>query len=79
MNSTTYISFINKYINNSQIVPFTKIDSIIKAIINNFNKSNNNSSNNIYINYLNIIRIIYYLKRLKYYNYNIFKRTTCKY
>ena len=74
MSSLTYISFINKFVNNSKIVSTTKIDSTIKAIINNFIFNNNNNSNNIIINYFNIIKIIYYLKRLKYYNFNYFRK-----
>ena len=65
--------FINKFINNNSIVPSTKIEGTIKAIINNF--INNSTENNyIFIKYLNIIRVIYYLKRLKYYNFNSFKK-----
>lgn len=70
--------FINKFINNSSIVSSTKIDSTIKAIINNF-INNYNKNNYIYIKYLNILRIVYYFKRLKYYNYNSFKKQLGKY
>ena len=52
MSTLTYTSFINKFVNNSKIVSTTKIDSTIKAIINNFISNNNNNSNNIIINYL---------------------------
>ena len=79
MDSSKYIRFINRVINkNKNIVTSTKIDSTIKAIINNFISTNNNNSNLIYINYLNIIRIIYYLSRVKYYKYSLFKQSISK-
>ena len=70
--------FIRTTINNSNIVKSTKLDSTIKAIINNYKARNINESNYI-INYLNILRIIYYLKRLKYYNNNKYTYTLSKY
>jgi hypothetical protein len=65
-------------INKSYIVKSTKLDSTIKAIINNFKKLNIESSSTI-INYLNIIRVIYYLKRLKYYNNTKYLNTISKF
>lgn len=80
MENINYIIFINKFINYNKIVPSTKIDSIIKAIINNFiNKKDENNSYTIIIKYLNIIRIIYYLKRLKYYNNSLFLKHISKF
>ena len=70
--------FIRTIINNSNIVKSTKLDSIIKAIINNY-KARNIIESNYIINYLNILRIIYYLKRLKYYNNNKHNYTLSKY
>ena len=70
--------FIRIIINNSNIVKSTKLDSIIKAIINNY-KARNIIKSYYIINYLNILRIIYYLKRLKYYNNNKYTYTLSKY
>lgn len=55
--------FIITFINNCPIVKSSRLDSTIKAIINNYS---NNPYYNIFIPYLNKIRIIYYLKRLEY-------------
>ena len=70
--------FIRTTINNSNIIKSTKLDSTIKAIINNY-KARNIIESNYIINYLNILRIIYYLKRLKYYNNNKYTYTLSKY
>ena len=70
--------FIRTTINNSNIVKSTKLDSTIKAIINNY-KARNIIKSDYIINYLNILRIIYYLKRLKYYNNNKYTYTLSKY
>ena len=70
--------FIRTIINNSNIVKSTKLDSTIKAIINNY-KARNIIKSDYIINYLNILRIIYYLKRLKYYNNNKYTYTLSKY
>ena len=70
--------FIRTTINNSNIIKSIKLDSIIKAIINNY-KAKNIIKSNYIINYLNILRIIYYLKRLKYYNNNKYTYTLSKY
>ena len=72
MATLTIISFIKKIINKSYIISATKLDNTIKALINiNFN-------NKELINYLNILRVIYYIKRLKYYNFNIYNKTLSK-
>ena len=67
MSTLTKSYFISITINNSNIVKSTKLDSTIKAIINNYKRLNRDKSSYI-IEYLNILRIIYYLKRLSYYN-----------
>jgi hypothetical protein len=70
--------FISNTINNSSIVKSTKLDSTIKAIINNFKRLDSKESSYI-IEYLNTLRIIYYLKRLKYYNSTRYSTTLSKY
>lgn len=77
MSNRTLIYFTTRVINNSKIVTTTKVDSTIKAIIKNFSK-NIDIDTSILIDYLNTIRVVYYLKRLKYYNYTLFKETTSK-
>lgn len=59
--------FINKYINNSPKVPSTKIDKVLKAIINTY-RSIKDSNSRILIDYLNRVRVVYFIKRLKYYS-----------
>ena len=70
--------FISNTINNSSIVNSTKLDSTIKAIINNYKRLNSKESSYI-IQYLNTLRIIYYLKHLKYYNITRYNTTLSKY
>ena len=65
-------------INKSYIIKSTKLDSTIKAIINNFKVLNFSYSSTI-TKYLNILKVIYYLKRLKYYNNNKYLNTLGKY
>ena len=67
MPTLTISYFIRNYINNSSIVRSTKLDSTLKAIINNY-RTYNNETGRYVVDYLNILRVIYYLKRLKYYN-----------
>ena len=67
MPTLTISYFIRNYINNSTIVKSTKLDSTIKAIINNY-KTFDTELGRYIVDYLNILRVIYYLKRLKYYN-----------
>ena len=71
------LDFINLFINNSCLVPRTKLDNILKAIINNYKGKNTIISIKI-VEYLNQLRIIYYLQRLKYYNIAEFKRQNSK-
>jgi len=61
-------TFITKYISNSSLVPSTKLDRTIKAIINNtiVERDSYSSIASIKIEYLNILRIIYFIKRLEY-------------
>lgn len=77
MSYTSIEEFIRSIINNSTIVGSTKLDSTIKAIINYCNSINDFTSECIIL-YLNKLRVIYYLKRLKYYNYELFEETTSK-
>jgi hypothetical protein len=70
--------FISNTINYSSIVKSTKLDSTIKAIINNFKRLDSKESSYI-IEYLNTLRIICYLKRLKYYNSTRYSTTLSKY
>ena len=67
MSNTRTISFITKTINYSTIVPSSKLDRVLKAIINNFKVKKTSKSLEI-IDYLNTLRIIYYIKRLKFKN-----------
>jgi len=77
MPTLTKSYFISSNINNSNIVKSTKLDSTIKAIINNYKRLNREESSYI-IDYLNTIRIIYYLKRLNYYNNSRYTYTLSK-
>ena len=54
--------FITRVINNCSIVPSSKLDRTIKALINNYRVRGEDSI----IEYLNKLRIIYYIKRLEY-------------
>jgi len=54
------VYFITSSINSSSIVKSIKLDSTIKAIINNF-KDLNNKYSTLIIEYLNTLRIVYYL------------------
>ncbi len=72
--------FVRNYINNSNIVKFTKLDSTLKAIINNYkNNLDYIESTKEVVDYLNILRVIYYLKRLKYYNINRYQYNISKF
>ena len=72
------IYFITSTINRSNIVKSTKLDSTIKAIISSY-LVNLDIDSSIIIEYLNTLRIIYYLKRLKYYNFEKYLYTIGKY
>ncbi|KAH5001163.1 hypothetical protein HBI74_252190 [Parastagonospora nodorum] len=74
----TKASFISSTINNSLVVKPTKLDSTLKAIINNYRKLKDKNSAYI-IEYLNTLRIVYYLSRLSYYNSNKYRVTLSKY
>ena len=89
----TKASFISTTINNSVVVKSTKVDSTIKAIINNYKRLNGKfkyylyiyqiltklEQNSIYIiDYLNTLRINYYLSRLSYFNKDKYKSTLSK-
>jgi hypothetical protein len=78
MPSFSKVYFLTSFVNNSSIVKSTKLDSTIKAIINNYKKIDLESSSFI-IDYLNTLRIIYYLARLKYYNSTRYSSTLSKY
>ena len=67
MSTLSKAYFITTTINSSSIVKSTKLDSTIKAIINNY-KNLSTKESSLVIEYLNTLRIVYYLKRLKYYN-----------
>ena len=70
--------FVSSIINNSFLVKSTKLDSTIKAIINNY-KNINYQNLDIIIEYLNTLQIIYYLKRLHYYNLVRYSSTLSKF
>ncbi|KAH8708424.1 hypothetical protein GQ44DRAFT_816019 [Phaeosphaeriaceae sp. PMI808] len=70
----TKASFISTTINNSLVVRSTKVDSTLKAIINNYRKFKDINSTYI-VDYLNTIRIVYYLSRLSYYNKDRYRVT----
>lgn len=78
MSSTKTITFICNRINRNTIVPSSKLDKTIKAIINSYISKKNNFSTNI-VDYLNILRVIYYIKRLKYKNTILYKQTIGKF
>ena len=63
--------FIKRYINKSSLLPTSKLDTTIRAVINRFIKDRSTLSP-LVIEYLNILRIIYFLKRLKYYKLDRF-------
>lgn len=69
-------TFIYRFINNNSIVSSTKVDSTIRFIINNLDKSRTSS---ILRKYLNILRVLYFLKRLKYKNLKEYKKLLSKY
>ena len=71
-------TFIARFINNSLLVPKTKLDNNIKAIINNYRYKEDRLSINI-VSYLNKLRIVYFLSRLKYYNKEAFNKLNSKY
>ena len=54
--------FLYKIVNSCSIVPSSKLDRIIKGVINNLEGENKETLTI----YLNKLRIIYYLKRLDY-------------
>ena len=64
---TTKSSITINFINSSLFVRTTKVDSILKAIINNL-KVVKDSNSDYLIEYINTLRIIYYISRLDYYN-----------
>lgn len=74
----TLTTFITTIINKSYIVKSTKLDNTLKALINRVRQNLEEEENSIILEYLNILRVIYYLKRLKYYNPNIFSKTISK-
>lgn len=67
--STTTALFLREFVNNSPEVKSTRIDKMLKAIINNLRARKEEDI----IEYLNRIRIIYFFKRCKYYNYDKFR------
>lgn len=67
MSKLTLVTFISKAINSSKEVKATKLDSTLKAIINNSKRLGYSESPYI-VEYLNLLRVVYYLKRLKYFN-----------
>jgi len=65
MSTTTILlnrEFITRFINKCPIIRSSRLDTTIKAIINNYSNKNKEEV----VGYLNKIRIVYYLKRLEY-------------
>lgn len=69
--------FLKNKVNSSLIVPSSKLDKTIKAVINTYSNGDKKYKKEI-IEYLNILRVIYYIKRLKYKNKVLYMQTIGK-
>lgn len=69
--TTSYL--LRKYVNNASKVPCSKIDKTLKAMINTL-RSMNYITTPVLIEYLNRVRLVYFIKRLKYYSFEDYKK-----